>query len=315
MKAVVIEQYGGKDQLKQKDVPTPELNEDQVLIESHATSVNPIDWKIREGYFKDMLQWDAPITLGWDVSGVVVDTGSKVTKFKKGDNVFARPALTPNGTYAEFTAVEEHLLSHIPERVSFEDAAATPLAALTAWQCLFEVANLQKGQRVLIHAGSGGVGTYAIQLAKWAGAYVASTASAKNKELLETLGVDHFINYEEEAFDEVLEDYDVVLDTIGGEVHDRSYDILKQDGHLVSITKQPDEETAKAKGVNAHFVFLEPDGDQLARIAELMEEANIKSIVGKTFTFSEKGIRDAHELSESHHARGKIVIQIKPSAC
>ncbi|KGX88281.1 NADP-dependent oxidoreductase [Pontibacillus marinus] len=315
MKAVVIEQYGGKDQLKEKDIPTPQINEDQVLIESHATSINPIDWKVREGYLKDMLDWDFPIILGWDVSGVVVDTGSNVTKFKKGDQVFARPATTPNGTYAEFVAVEEHLVTSIPERVSFEDAAATPLAALTSWQCLFEVANLQKGQKVLIHAGSGGVGTYAIQLAKWAGAYVASTASSKNKELLESLGVDRFINYEEEAFDEVLEDYDVVFDTLGGEIHDRSYNILKQGGHLVSVTKQPDEDFAKQKGVNAQFVFLNPDGDQLAKVAELMEKGEVKSIVGKTFPFSEKGIRDAHELSETHHARGKIVVQIKPTDC
>lgn len=315
MKAVVIEQYGGKNQLKEKDVPTPEIGENQVLIENHATSVNPIDWKVREGHFKDMFKWDFPIILGWDVAGVVVDKGSKVTKFQKGDQVFARPATTPNGTYAEFVAVEEHFVASMPEGISFEDSAATPLTALTAWQCLFEAANLQKGQKVLIHAGSGGVGTFAIQLAKWAGAYVASTASSKNKELLESLGVDRFINYKEEKFDEVLQDYDVVLDTIGGEVHDRSYHVLKQGGYLVSITKQPDEDFAKEKGVNTQFVFVNPDGGQLAQIAKLMEEKEVKPIVSQAFTFSEQGVRDAHELSETHHARGKIVVQIQPFSC
>lgn len=315
MQAVVIEQYGGRDQLKAMETPVPELKEDQVLIEVHATSINPIDWKVREGYMKEMLNFEFPITLGWDASGIVSEVGSKVTHFKKGDRVFTRPATTSNGTYTEYIAVEENLVAHLPERVSFEEAAAVPLAGLTAWQCLFEAANVKEGDKVLIHAGSGGVGTFAIQLAKWAGAYVASTASEKNKELLESLGVDRFINYEEEAFDEVLQDYDMVLDSLGGEVHDRSYKVLKKGGHLVSITQQPDEEMAKKHDVQAQFLFLEPNGDQLSKIADLLLQKEVKPIVGHSFTFSEQGIKEAHELSESHHAKGKIVIKVIPSKC
>lgn len=315
MKAVVIEQYGGKEQLKENEVPKPEINDEQILIEMRSTSVNPIDWKVREGYMKDVLDWSFPIILGWDAAGVVSKVGNNVTQFKEGDRVFTRPETTPDGTYKEYIAVEEHLVAHMPERVSFEEAAAAPLAGLTAWQCLFETANLKEGEKVLIHAGSGGVGHYAIQIAKAVGAYVATTASGKNKEFVETLGADHFIDYKTEQFENILEDYDVVLDTIGGDVQEKSFEVLKKGGRLVSITQQPSEELANKYNVEATAIFLQPKGEQLRKLADLMQQGKVKSIVSKAFPLSVEGIQKAHELSESHHAKGKVVIQVQPSAC
>ncbi|MFC0525038.1 NADP-dependent oxidoreductase [Pontibacillus salicampi] len=311
MKAIVIEQYGGKEQLVEKELETPAIKEDQVLVEMHATSINPIDWKVREGYMKDMLDWDFPIILGWDAAGVIAKVGSQVTNFQVGDRVFTRPATTPNGTYAEYVAVESHLVAHLPENVTFQEGAAAPLAGLTAWQCLFETAHVKQGDKVLIHAGSGGVGNYAIQLAKAAGAFVATTASWKNKELVEGLGADRFINYKEENFEEVLSDYDMVLDALGGAVQEKSFQVLKPGGHLVSITQQPSEELATKYNVEATAIFLNPKGEQLSQMADLMENGKVRSVVGHTFPFSQEGLREAHDLSETHHAKGKIVIEMK----
>ncbi|GGF21145.1 NADPH:quinone reductase [Halobacillus andaensis] len=310
MKAIVIEQYGGKDQLIEKEVPTPEIKSNQVLVELHATSINPIDWKLREGYLKEMLDFDFPITLGWDAAGVVKDVGVDVQKFKAGDRVFARPELSRFGTYAEYAAIDEHVLSHLPESISYEQAAAVPLAGLTARQCLVDFAEIKEGDKVLIHAGSGGVGHYAVQIAKSFGAYVATTASGKNKEWVEQLGVDRFINYQEEDFSEVLEEFDIVLDTLGGEVQEKSFGVLKQGGRLASIVQPPDEQLADEQKVKAGFVWLEPDGEKLAQLANLMVKGEMISKVGHRFPLTEQGLREAHELSETHHATGKIVITI-----
>ncbi|WP_431802897.1 NADP-dependent oxidoreductase [Halobacillus andaensis] len=310
MKAIVIEQYGGKEQLVEKEVSTPEIKSNQVLVELHATSINPIDWKLREGYLKEMLDFDFPIILGWDAAGVVKETGSDVQKFKVGDRVFARPELSRLGTYAEYTAIDEHVLSHLPDEISYEQAAAVPLAGLTARQCLVDFAEIKKGDKVLVHAGSGGVGHYAIQIAKSFGAYVAATASIKNKEWVEQLGVDRFINYQEEDFSEVLEDFDIVLDTLGGEVQEKSFGVLKKGGRLASIVQAPDEKMAEEYGVKAGFEWLEPDGEKLAQLANLMIEGKMISKVGHRFPLTEEGLREAHQLSESHHATGKIVITI-----
>ncbi|MFG6147225.1 NADP-dependent oxidoreductase [Halobacillus sp. B23F22_1] len=310
MKAIVIEQYGGRNQLIEKEVPTPEIKSNQVLVELHATSINPIDWKLREGYLKEMLDFDFPITLGWDAAGVVKEAGGDVQKFKAGDRVFARPELSRFGTYAEYAAVDEHVLSHLPESISYEQAAAVPLAGLTARQCLVDFAEIQEGDKVLIHAGSGGVGHYAVQIAKSFGAYVATTASGKNKEWVEQLGVDRFINYQEEDFSEVLEEFDIVLDTLGGEVQEKSFGVLKQGGRLASIVQPPAEQLADKQDVKAGFVWLEPDGEKLAQLANLMVKGEMKSKVGHRFPLTEQGLREAHELSETHHATGKIVITI-----
>lgn len=311
MKAVVINQYGSKDELIEQEVTLPELTENQVLVKEHATSINPIDWKLREGYLKQMFDWPFPIILGWDVAGVITEVGSGVTDWKVGDKVFARPETTRFGTYAEETIVDDHLLAKIPENISFEEAAAVPLAGLTALQALFDHGKLQKDEKVLIHAGAGGVGTYAIQLAKQAGAYVITTASEKNHELLKKLGADEVIDYHTTNFAEVLSDIDVVFDTMGGEIQKASFSVLKPNtGRLISIVGIADEEVAKEKNIKAESIWLQTNGKQLQEIAELMASGKVVSVIGEVFPFSRQGVYDAHALSETHHAVGKIVIKM-----
>lgn len=311
MQAIVIEAYGSSDQLIEKEVPIPTIKDNQVLVELHATSINPIDWKLREGYLQKNLPFEFPIILGWDAAGIIKNVGTNVTNFQIGDRVFARPETTAGGTYAEFTAIDENLLAKMPENLSFEEAASVPLTGLTAWQCLVDFSDIKSGDNVLIHAGSGGVGNFAIQIAKSFGAYVASTASGKNEKFLKELGVDEFINYKDENFKEILKDYDIVLDTMGGKIQEKSFDVLKRGGKLVSIVQPPDEKVAESKGITAGFLWLEPNGKQLAELGKLIKREQVKTNVGHTFPFSQDGLRDAHKLSESHHAKGKIVIKIK----
>ncbi len=311
MKAIVIDQYGGFEVLKEREVNRPEINENQVLIEMHATSINPIDWKIRQGYLKDMIPFQFPVILGWDAAGVIVEKGSKVASFNVGDRVFARPRTTAKGTYAEYVATEENLLAKIPDNISFNEAASVPLATLTAWQCLLDIGKIKPGDKVLIHAGAGGVGTMAIQIAKNFNAYVATTGSGKNEEFLKELGADVVIDYQSQDFEKVLKDYDFVLDTMGGDVQIKSYSVLKKGGILVSIVSTPDAKVAAEYGVSAVFHMLSARGDQLQAIAKLMEDKKLKPIVGHVFDLSEQGLQAAHALSESHHAKGKIVIKIK----
>jgi 2-desacetyl-2-hydroxyethyl bacteriochlorophyllide A dehydrogenase len=311
MKAIVIEEYGDKNVLVEKDIETPKISENQVLVEVYATSINPIDWKVREGYLKEMLPFEFPIILGWDAAGVVVEAGSNVTNFKVGDRVFTRPATTNRGTYAEYLAVESNLLAKMPDEMSFEEAASIPLAGLTAWQCLVDFGNIHEGSKVLIHAGAGGVGIFAIQIAKSFGAYVATTASENNIEFLTSLGADEVINYKENDFSEVLNGFDLVLDSMGGDIQSKSYKVLKENGKLVSIVQPPSEEEAARFNTKAGFVWLEPNGQQLQKLADLFVEDKVKPVIGKTFDFSEQSLKDAHDLSETHHARGKIVIRLK----
>lgn len=310
MKAIVIEQYGGEDQLVERDLPKPKLKGNQVLVEMHATSINPIDWKLREGHLKDAIKLNFPIILGWDAAGVISEVGSEVTQFKVGDEVFARPAME-NGTYAEYVAIDENLVAQKPKGIDFNTAAAVPLAGLTAWQCLVDYGKIKKGDKVLIQAGSGGVGSFAIQIAKSFGAHVLSTASGKNEDLLKEFGVDEFIDYKTTDFTEVAKDMDIVLDSMGGEVLEKSYDVLKPGGHLVTTIGQIDEQKAKDKQIHAESMWLEPDGKQLAELGELMEKGEVKPYIGHTFPLTQDGLREAHKLSATHHAKGKIVIEIK----
>lgn len=308
MKAIVIEEFGGAEQLKEKEVAKPACGVNQVLIRTHATSVNPVDFKIRQGHMKEAAE-NFPLILGGDVAGTVTEAGSNVMRFREGDRVFARPRQF--GTYAEYVAVDGDIIARIPENLSFEEAAAIPLAAMTAWQALVVHGRLAKGQKVLIHAGAGGVGTYAIQIAKSLGAEVASTASESNEALLRSLGVDHFINYKKEDFSEILSGYDVVLDTMGGDIQRDSFKVLKSGGHLVSLVEQPDEKLAKVAGVTANVFMMEPKGDQLDQLAELAAEGKLKSVIDGIYPLSEQGVREAHEKSETHHARGKLVIRVE----
>ncbi len=309
VKAIVINQYGSKDVLEEKEVEKPSIGDDQVLVENHATSINPIDWKLREGYLKQMLDFEFPIILGWDVAGTISEIGQNVSGYSVGDRVFARPETTNQGTYAEYVPVDAHLLAPMPDSMTYEEAAAIPLAGLTAWQCLVDFGEIKKGDNVLIHAGAGGVGSYAIQIAKSFGAYVATTASGKNEQFVRSLGADEFINYREQDFSELLSDYDLVVDTMGGKVQEDSFKVLKKGGKLVSIADQPSEDYAA--DFTTKFLWLEPNGEQLKKLADLFEKGELKPVIGETFDLSEQGLKDAHALSETHHAKGKIIIKVK----
>ncbi|WDL95658.1 NADP-dependent oxidoreductase [Alicyclobacillus sp. ALC3] len=309
MKAVYIESYGDTNQLKYGDLPIPDIGPKDVLVEAYAASVNPVDWKIREGYLKERLPYPFPLILGWDVAGVVAKVGEKVEHFQVGDEVFSRPATERNGTYAEYVPVDERLLAKKPTNITFEEAAAVPLAGLTAWEALHEIANVSPGQKVLIHGGAGGVGIYAIQLAKVFGAYVATTASSANAAFVKSYGADEVIDYHTEAFEARLIDYDVVFDTIGGDVQAKSFQILKPSGMLVSIVSLPDAKQADKYGVRTGYFFLQPDGEKLARLGSLIEQGKLRPVVGAVFPLEQTA--EAHLLSETHHARGKIVLSIR----
>ncbi|MBX6394556.1 MAG: NADP-dependent oxidoreductase [Alicyclobacillaceae bacterium] len=309
MKAVMIEDYGDRDQMKVADVPVPELRDSDVLIEVHAAAVNPVDWKIRRGYLKGRLNHRLPLILGWDAAGIVRKVGPKVKKFQEGDAVFTRPDIERNGTYAEYVAVDESLVAPKPSNITFEEAASVPLAALTAWQALIDHAAVKPGDTVLIHAGAGGVGSYAIQLAKVLGATVVTTVSTRNVEFAKQLGADRVIDYTAGDFSRQVRDVDVVLDTVGGTVQTQSMDVLKRGGRLVSIVQPPDPKLAEEKGIRASYFFLQPDGEKLAKIGEWIEQGKIKPVVGHVFPLEEAA--RAHELSESNHARGKIVLKVR----
>lgn len=306
-RGIIINQYGHADQLVEGKVLLPDLKEHQVLIKTKATSINPIDWKLREGFLAQMFEWDFPIILGWDIAGIIEAVGSEVTDWQVGDAVFARPETTRFGTYAEDVIVDDHLLAKKPENVGFDEAAAVPLAGLTAYQALFTHGHLKAGETVLIHAGAGGVGTYAIQLAKNAGAKVITTASASNINLLKELGADEVIDYRTTDFSEELQNVDLVFDTMGGEIQEKSFKVLNQTGRLISIVSQPDLSLAQDI-LLAKSIWLNPNGQQLQEIADLMTAGKVRSVIGAKFPLTAAGIREAHLMSESHHAKGKIVI-------
>jgi len=307
-RAIVINAYGGKEELAEAKVELPALEPDQILVKTAATSINPIDWKLREGYLKQMFPWQFPIILGWDIAGEVVEVGADVSDFNIGDAIYARPETTPFGTYADYAIVDATLAALKPSNQTFAEAAAVPLAGLTAYQALFDHGDLKAGQKVLIHAGAGGVGTYAIQLAKAAGAYVITTASPRNHELLRTLGADEVIDYHTTDFETTLSDIDLVFDTMGGDVQRKSYTVLKPNGRLVTILSVEDEAAGKEKNITAKAIWLRTNGEQLKELAALIEDGKVKSVIGATFPLTVQGIYDAHALSETHHAVGKIVI-------
>lgn len=309
MKAIRIHNYGGPEVLKYEDAPRPEPGEGEVLIRVHAASVNPIDWKVREGHMKDFWPHEFPLILGWDLSGVVEELGRGVSRFKIGDEVYSVPDPTRNGAYADYIVVRESELALKPNSLHHIRAAAVPLAALTAWQSLFDTAQLQPGQRVLIHAGSGGVGHFAVQLAKWKGAYVFATASTKNQDLLPEVGVDKAIDYTQQRFEDVARKIDIVLDPIGGDTQERSWQVLKKGGILLSLVEPPSADKAKALGIQAAFVASHPNGAELAKIAELIDFGDLKPIVNRILPLSEA--RRAHELSQTGHTHGKIVLRVK----
>jgi NADPH:quinone reductase-like Zn-dependent oxidoreductase len=308
MKAVRLHEYGGPEVLKYEDAPRPEPAAGEVLVRVHAAGVNPVDWKIRAGYMKGFMNYKLPMILGWDLSGVVEATGSRVTAWKKGDEVYSRPDISRDGSYAEYISVKAQELGRKPKSIDHVKAASIPLAALTAWQALFDAAGLQPGQRVLIHAAAGGVGTFAVQLAWWKGAHVIGTASEKNHALLKELGADELIDYNQTRFEDVVRDVDVVLDTMAGETRDRSWKTLKKGGILVSILGQPSKDDAAKYGVRAAGVFVQPNQAELEQIGSLVDSGKMKPVIEAVLPL--KDAHRAHEMNQTLHTRGKIVLQV-----
>ncbi|TMN21671.1 NADP-dependent oxidoreductase [Lentibacillus cibarius] len=308
MKAIVMEQYGHADVLNYTEIDEPELKPNDILIEIKATSVNPVDWQIREGYLQQAIPYEFPLIIGWDAAGVVKKIGSDVSKFSVGDEVYSSPDMMRNGTYAEYVAVDENMVAKKPRNLTFEEAASIPLVGLTAWTCLVDVAKMTAGERVFIQGGPGGVGSFAIQLAKAYGCWVATTGSGKNVDFLKQLGADQVINYEEENFEDVLSPVDIVLDTLGGDVQNRSFKVLKKGGRLTSTTTAPDEQLANDYEVNAYQVSMGRDGKTLAKIAELLESEKIKPVVEHVMNLSD--VKEGHRMSATGHARGKIVLKV-----
>lgn len=307
MKAVQINDFGDRSVLALNDIAIPTPAENEVLIKVKSASVNPVDWKIREGYLQPMLNHPLPLTLGWDVSGEVAAIGENVSSLKVGDAVYSRPDIAKNGSYAEYMTVAADEVALKPSSLTWQEAAGVPLASLTAWQSLYEFAKLEAGERVLIHAGSGAVGQFAIQLAKLRGAYIYTTTSSRNTELVQSLGADQAIDYHQEDFSE-LKDIDVVFDTIGGDTQANSWKTLKKGGRLVSITENPDEATATKHGVSAFFCFVQPNREQLEKLAEFADAGQLKVSIDSEFGLDQ--VAEAHERSETGRAQGKIIINV-----
>ena len=332
MIAAFIERYGHSQTLKLGRLPPPTPGLNDVLVQVCAASVNPIDFKVRDGKLRFLRPYHFPLILGHDCSGEVVKVGDRVTKFKVGDRVFSRPRNGRIGTFAELIAIDQSEVALMPSNLTFQEAASLPLVGLTSWQALLDVAKIEPGQKILIQAGSGGIGTFAIQLAKHIGAEVWTTTSGKNEEFVRSLGADHVINYQNEKFEEVVSNLDVVFDTLGGESLNKAFSVIKPGGWVVSISGTPDYRTAqdmrlgfwksivlgaaglrvnvKAKRARANyrFIFMKSLGNELAQIGDLVARGVIKPVVDKVFPFSD--CQSAIEYSESGKARGKIVISL-----
>jgi NADPH:quinone reductase-like Zn-dependent oxidoreductase len=308
MKAVRIHRYGGPEVLRYEKAPRPEPGTGEVLIRVHGAGVNPVDWKVREGYARDFLKHALPLVPGWDVSGVVEAAGPGATRWKPGDELFSRPDIARNGAYAEFLVVRESEAARKPQSLDHLQAAAVPLAALTAWQALFDAAGLGPGQTVLIHAAAGGVGHFAVQLAKWKGARVIGTASAGNHAFLRTLGADDTIDYTTTRFEEVVRDADVVLDTMGGDTQQRSWKTLREGGILSTILAPPPEEAVPPEK-RLGYTFVQPNAEQLSEIATLIDAGKIRTVVETVLPLPEA--RYAQDRSQAGHVRGKIVLQVR----
>ena len=333
MKAFIVKRYGKKEKLQLTELAEPRVKENEVLVQVYAAGVNQLDSKIRNGEFKLILPYKAPFTLGHDVAGVVTKVGSRVTKFKVGDEVYARPADHRIGTFAEYISMNETDVALKPENISMEEASSIPLVGLTAWQALVEKANLKKGQKVFIQAGSGGVGTFAIQLAKHLGATVATTTSANNIDLVKSLGADIVIDYKKEDFETRLKDYDVVLNSQDTKTLEKSLRILKPNGKVISISGPPDVDFAKQIGapwfvklimkilssgirkkakrlrVNFSFLFMRAEGNQLSEITLLINAGIIKPVMDKVFPFEQTN--EVLAYVESGRSKGKVVVKVK----
>jgi NADPH:quinone reductase-like Zn-dependent oxidoreductase len=330
MKAYLVDKYRKSAPLRLAEVPEPDVRDDEVLVRIHAAGVNLLDAKIRDGEFKPILPYKLPLILGHDMAGTVVKVGRKATRYQVGDEVYSRVDDFRIGTFAEAIAVKESSLAPKPKTLGMEEAASIPLVALTAWQALVDIAGLRAGQKVFIQAGSGGVGTIAIQLAKHIGAYVATTASATNADWLRSLGADQVIDYKTQDFETLLRDYDVVLHSQGASELAKSLNILRAGGRLVSITGPATSAEVKARWflrpvlwalargtykkarqrkVSYDFLFMHPDGAQLEKIAALIDAGHIRPVIDRVYPFTETNAAIAHV--ESGRAKGKVVVKVR----
>ena len=333
MKAFVVSKYGKANSVEAVELPEPELGDGDVLVEVHAASVNPLDLKIRNGELKPLLPYKLPLVLGNDLAGVVIKAGKNVRRFKPGDEVFARPDQDRIGAFAELIAISENDVAKKPDRLGMEQAASVPLVGLTAWQALVGKARLQPGQKVLIQAGSGGVGTIAIQLAKHLGATVATTTSTANVDWVKGLGADVVIDYKKDDFESVLHDYDVVIDTQGGQTLEKSLQVLKPGGKVISVAGPPEPDfakefganwfliqamralsfrirrKAKRRGVTYSFLFMKASGDQLRELGSLIDSGAIRPVVDQVFPF--QSTMEALAYVEKGRAKGKVVVKIR----
>lgn len=307
MNAVRIHEFGDASVLRLEEVERPKPRADDILVRVIASSVNPIEWKIRSGAMARAIGRDLPVTLGWDCAGVVVETGSNVKAFKSGDAVFSYPEFGEGGTHAEFVAIKAEQAALKPRTISFADAAALPMAGGAAWQCIV-ASDIQAGQRVLIHGAAGGVGTIAVQLAKARGAHVVATASGPGLDLAIALGADEVIDFRQTAFDSVLRNLDVVVDLVGGETQARSFGVLRPDGLLVSTVQPPSDDAAKRAGVRARFVFTPPRGDILAELGAMVDAMKVRPVIGLEIPLDEA--RRAHAAGEAGGILGKIVLGV-----
>src|SRR5438477_2288479 len=308
MKAAALQQYGGPEVLKLQEVPRPEPKDDEVLVRVIAAGVNPVDTYVRQGRLSERSLDKQPMIIGYDIAGVVEKTGARITKFKAGDAVYAYLPIMRGGGYAEFAIAKEGEMSLKPKNIDFEKAAAVPLAATTAGQALIDEAKIDKGQTVLIHGGSGGVGHFAIQIAKARGAKVIATASTSNQDLLRQLGADQAIDYTKTRFEGVVKDVDVVLEATRSDALAHSYGVVKKGGIIVSITGQPDQAELDKHGIRGSSMMAHPDANVLDELGKLIEAKKITPIVSQVFPLSEAS--KAHQQIETRHTRGKIVLKV-----
>lgn len=312
MKAIVLKEFGGVENFSIENLPIPALNEHEVLVEVKAVSINPVDAKTRAGKaMAGRLKTESPVILGWDISGVVTRTGSEVTTFKVGDEVFGMVNFPGHGkAYAEYVAAPAAHLALKPGNITHEEAAAATLAALTAWQALHTHSKIKPNDRVLIHAAAGGVGHFAVQLAKHLGAYVIGTASAVNKDFVLSLGADEYFDYKAQPFEEVINNIDIVLDTVGGNNIERSFEVVKKGGTVITLPSNTSEgivEKAKEKGINGFFFLVQSNGEDMQQIASLLESGTLKAHVSGIYNFGQIG--KAHQQIETGSTKGKIVIK------
>jgi NADPH:quinone reductase-like Zn-dependent oxidoreductase len=332
MKALIFKRYGKADQVAFADIPRPAIKPDEMLVQVHAAGLNPIDYMIPKGMFKPILKFQLPATLGSDLAGVVVEVGSRVTRFKVGDAVFASIFDLGGGSLAEFAAVPEHAAALKPVNLDFVQAASIPMVGLTSWQAFNERARLKPGQKVFVPAGAGGIGTFAIQLAKHLGAKVGTTTSTANVDLVRSLGADEVIDYKKQDFEKVLRGYDAVLGTIRGDGLEKALQIVKPGSNVVSLIGPPDAAFARARGMNFvmkfvfgllsrkiirlakkrdasySFMFMRPDGRQLAKIGELIEASRIRPVIDKVVPFVQA--KEGLAYLEKGRAKGKVVVQM-----